>query len=132
MRRAGFTLLEVVMVLAVIGVAAAIAVPRWAAWDHVALDAAAWRLAERLSAARSDAVLAGETRQVDLAVPAGVEVVRVDVGGLPAEPTGRLALAAEGDAQPARVTLADRAGRTRVVVLPAGVGRARVEPEDRP
>ena len=129
--RSGFTLLEVVTVLAVIGATAAIVAPRWPGWDHVPLDAVAWRLAERISAARTEAILAGDDRSLDLELPTttGVAVSRVEIGGIPVALPARVALGADGDPLPVRVTLADRSGHALVVVVPPGFGRARVEPE---
>jgi prepilin-type N-terminal cleavage/methylation domain-containing protein len=127
--RAGFTLVEVVAVLAVLGVTATLVVPRWMGWDAAALDAVAWREAERISTARTEAILAGEDRTLALA-PAPAPEVRMaglDLGGMPISPAAPLTLHADGDPLPRRVTLADRHGNTRIIVVPAGFARAHVE-----
>jgi type II secretion system protein H len=138
----GFTLLEVVVVLAIFALAAGIVLPRLGDLGARRLEDAARRLADAATLARERAILGGaptvlvldldrgrwraeDTASVPL--PSGVrfrDVVTPD--GVRAW-RGALDLAfdATGDAS-ARVDLADANGRVASVVLPAGGGRATV------
>ena len=114
-----FTLLEVVVTLAVLGLAAGLLLPRLGGRDEYGLDVAARRLADGVSAARDRAILSGRPMRlvVDLdagrwvagrparegaaivpagppldrpvALPAGVRVASVATGGAPAVRAGR-------------------------------------------
>jgi type II secretion system protein H len=125
--RDGFTLVELVVVLAVVGLAAGIVLPRLPDIGALPVRAAATRLAARLSEARERAILDGRGVRIDLRelVPAGVRVAALDLGGS-AVAVPALVLAPEGDALPARATLVDDAGARAEVVLPAGFAPAHV------
>jgi type II secretion system protein H len=125
-RRGGFTLVEMVVVVAVVGLAAGIVLPRLGT-GTLAVRAAADRLAMRLSEARERAILDGRGVRVDLGalVPASVHIEALDLGGTPVA-VRALALAPDGDALPARATLVDAAGARAEVVLPAGFAPAHV------
>jgi general secretion pathway protein H len=153
----GFTLLEMVLALAIAALAGALVLARLPDTNALRLAAAAERLAGALSWARERAILSGRPERLVLdvaagrwkvgrpgraagavdptpaaapsgALPAGVRVARL-AGGAERR-AGTLAsidLGPGGDALPAAVELADAGGRTARVVLPAGGGRARVE-----
>jgi prepilin-type N-terminal cleavage/methylation domain-containing protein len=127
-RPAAYSLLEVTVVLAVVALAAAIVLPRASAVGELAVDAAARRLADRLSDARARAVLGGRGVSVapDAGLPADVRVAAVLVGGTPRDPARPLALGPDGDALPCRVELVDARGRRAAVLLPAGMAGAAV------
>ncbi len=124
----GFSLIELLAVLVVVSLAAGIVLPRLLAIDRMALHAAATRTAERLSAAREQAIVEGRAVEVDVrdGLPDGVDVATLDTGGLGSAPTA-LALEPDGDALAATVTLRDERGARVAVVLPAGFGAAHVE-----
>jgi type II secretion system protein H len=128
-RGTGFTLLELVAVLAVVSLAVAIVLPRLPGVGELSLRAAAGRLGDRLSAARERAILGGRTVHVDLrdGLPRGVRIAALEVGGSPlAVPA--LALAPDGDPLEAVATLADESGARVAVALPAGFAPARELP----
>lgn len=127
--RRGFTLLELLAVLAVVSVAAGLVLARVPHASALALDAASMRLADRLSEARERAILLGRAVRLDPrdGLPSGVTLAALDVGGTAIDPH-TLEIAAEGDALATRATLADAAGAGRVVVLPPGFHRARIVP----
>ena len=67
----GFTLLELVLVLAIVGVLSAVAAPRFASSSaHYRADAAAWRIRMDLALARDLARTTGSTHSVGFAVAA--------------------------------------------------------------
>ncbi|MGH7893595.1 MAG: prepilin-type N-terminal cleavage/methylation domain-containing protein [Candidatus Binatia bacterium] len=127
-RPAAFTLVEVLAVVAIVAVAAAIVLPRLPRAGELRVEDAAWRLAERLSEARERAILAGGAVRVQVGegLARGVRVESIEVGGV-VRRGDVVELGAEGDALPARVLLAGDGGARAGVVLPSGVGRARVE-----
>jgi prepilin-type N-terminal cleavage/methylation domain-containing protein len=127
--RRGFTLLELLAVLAVVAVAAGLVLARVPHASTLALDAASMRLADRLSEARERAILLGRAVRLDPrdGLPSGVVLAALDVGGTPVDPRA-IEVAADGDALAARVALADAGGARRIVVLPPGFHRARVVP----
>ena len=127
-RQSAFTLLELVAVLAVVSLAAGLVLARVPHAGALALERSGRALAERLSAAREQAILLGrpiEVRVVDH-LPHAVRLESLDVGGAPA-PAGTLELAPDGDALPARAVLVAESGTRVRVVLPAGFHRAHVE-----
>ena len=128
-RRSGFTLLELLAVLAVVSLAAGLVIARVPHASALALDAASTRLADRLSEARERAILLGRAVRLDPrdALPSGVVLAALDRGGTAIDPR-TFEIAADGDALAARATLTDAAGARRVVVLPPGFHRARVLP----
>jgi len=129
-RAGGFTLVEVLAVLAIVALAAAIVLPHLPGGAELRVDAAAGRLAERLSEARERAILGGRPLRVAIeAGTSGVHVEAIEVGGM-VRRAGGVELGADGDALPVRVTLAGDGGARAVVLLPAGLGRARVVRED--
>jgi prepilin-type N-terminal cleavage/methylation domain-containing protein len=131
--RRGFTLLELLAVLAVVSLAAGLVLAGVPHASALALDAASTRLADRLSEARERAVLLGRTVRLDPrdGLPSGVVLAALDLGGTAIDPR-TFEVAADGDALAARATLSDATGARRVVVLPSGFRHARVvvEAED--
>jgi len=138
----GFTLLEVVVVLAIVALAAGIVLPRLGDLRARRLEDAARRLADAATLARERAILGGTPtvlvvdldrgrwRAEDAAsvpLPSGVrfrDVVTPD-GARTWRGVLDLGFDAAGDTS-ARVDLADADGRVTSVVLPAGGGRATV------
>jgi hypothetical protein len=143
-----------------VALAAGIVVPR-ADLDRVALEAGARRLADDLTLGRERAILGGAAMRVVLDVDAGrwrlgragreplaigpdgerpsvlssrvsVRAVRADAAPVVRAGTVAIDLAPDGDAHPLRIELADRGGRTRTVLLPAGGARARLLERERP
>jgi prepilin-type N-terminal cleavage/methylation domain-containing protein len=123
-----YTLVELLAVLAIVALAAGIVVPRLPHGGALRVDAAAWQLAERLTAARERAILAGRPERValDRVLPSGVEIDALEVGGSRRAGAPVLELGSDGDALPARVVLAGAGGARADVVLPPGLARARV------
>jgi type II secretion system protein H len=141
--RRGFTLLELVVALAVVALAAGILLPRLVDLGPFELDAAARRLADTLTLARERAVLRAVPAHValDLAsgvwttdeagsatLPARVHVRAVSANGGTVREGGvaTIRLDPAGDALPARVDLVHDGGAVASVVLPPAVGRALV------
>ena len=86
--RRGFTLLELLAVLAVVSLAAGLVLARVPHASALALDAASTRLAERLSEARERAILLGRAVHLDPrdALPSGVVLAALDRGGAAIDP----------------------------------------------
>jgi general secretion pathway protein H len=140
--RRGFTLLELVVVLAVVGLAAGILLPRLADLGPFELDAAARRLADALTLARERAVLRAAPAHLTLdlatgswttdepgtavSLPPRVRVRAVVANGERAVDTGIIVIRFDpaGDALPARVDLAHDGGAARNIVLPPAGARA--------
>jgi len=140
---AGFTLLELSVVLAIVALAATLLVPTLRDVGALRIDAAARRLAEALGVARDGAILGGTPATVVLdldrgrwtagtdesaTLPVGVRlraVVRTDA---PAVFAGVVTLDLDpaGDARATRIELADDRGRAAAVVVPSGSGRVAV------
>src|SRR5262245_63398314 len=97
--RRGFSLLELLAVLVVVSLAAGLVLPRLPAIGAVDLHRAAVRVADRLSAAREQAIVEGRTVHVDLrdGLPSGVRVAALDAGGTALAPAD-VALEPDGDA----------------------------------
>jgi type II secretion system protein H len=129
-RRGGFTLVEVLAVLVVVALAAAVMLPRFPRTTGVRLQATAARLAARLSAARERAILGGHPVRVDPrdGLPTDVRIEVLQTPGAAAAP-GALELAADGDPLPARIVLVDDTGARATVIVPPGFARPRVEEE---
>jgi len=124
----GFTLVELVVVLAIVLLAVGLVLPRVPDTGALRLDADARRLADALAAARERAILTGRATSVALDdLGDGVRVVAVSLGGEPLPATRPLRLEPTAEARARRIRLADRDGRERVVRLPAGLGAAVVE-----
>jgi len=154
MTRKGFTLLEVLVVLAIVGVAAAAVLPRIGAVRGLAVRETARRLADGVGLARERAILGATTMRLVLdvdggrwrigragaaadaiaddapvagTIPAGVRVRAVAVGTRAAAAGSVVVdLRPDGDALPVRIDLADEGGRTESVVLPPARARALV------
>jgi type II secretory pathway pseudopilin PulG len=150
------TLLELVVTLAVLALAAALAAPRLLDRRGLALDAAAAQLRDALGFGRERAILGGARWQLVVDVDAGRWALgRPRPGGgldAPAGPLGApvtlppsvrrgvraaggaeirrgtavVSLSPDGDALPVRIELGDDRGRVSSVVLPPAVARAEV------
>jgi len=132
-RRRAFTLVELTTVLIVIGLAAGIVLARLPYASTLRLEREGARLAARLSEARERAIVEGRPVRVDVAdgLRDDVRLETLDVGGTVTSPPV-LELGSDGDALPARATLADENGTRIDVLLPAGFQRARVLSEEAP
>ena len=121
------------MVLVVIALAAGIVMARLPHASSLRLQREGGRLADRLSEARERAIVEGRPVRVDVAdgLRDGVCLETLDVGGTVTRPP-MLELGSDGDALPARATLADENGARLDVLLPAGFQRARVLSEAAP
>ena len=118
-----FTLLELTIVLAVLGLAAGIVLPRLSARDAVALDVAARRLADGLSAARDRAILSGRPMRLVVDLDAGRWTV-----GRPAREAGAVLPAAPPPDRPQTLPAGVRvAGVVAGGAAPVRTGRAVVE-----
>lgn len=127
MRRA-FTLVELVVVMAVVLLTVGLVLPRFADTGTLRLEAEGNRLADDLADARERAILGGRPTTISLdEIGDRVRIVAVDVGGEPAPTTRPLRFEPTADARPRHIRLADEDGREVAVVLPAGLGPARVE-----
>ncbi len=154
--RRGFTLLEVMVALGVIALAAAIVLPRLGDGGATAVEVAARRIADAANYGRERAILGGTPMRlvVDLdggrwevgrpareatrverdasrpdALPAGVRVRAVARGETDVARGGVAVLDFDpaGDALPARLDLADGRGHAARVLLPPAGARAVVE-----
>jgi type II secretion system protein H len=144
-RPGGFTLLEVIVVLAVVALGAVVVVPRVGAVRGVVVDVEARRLADAVAFGRERAILSGTTMRLVLdaegrswrvgrigrdagtvtdaegtTLAGDVRIRSVSVGGVPARGDGVvvLDLQPDGDALTVRIALADGRGRAATVVLP--------------
>jgi prepilin-type N-terminal cleavage/methylation domain-containing protein len=126
--RRAFSLIELLAVLIVVSLAASVVLPRLPATGAMRVRGAAARTADRLSAAREQAILEGRTVRVDLrdGLPSGVRIAALDAGGSAVVPPA-LILEPDGDALPATATLIDDGGTRIAVVLPAGFAPAHIE-----
>ena len=132
-RRRAFTLVELTTVLIVIGLAAGIVLARLPYASALRLQHEGTRLAARLSEARERAIVEGRPVRVDVAdgLRDDVRLETLDVGGTVTSPPV-LERGSDGDALPARATLADENGTRIDVLLPAGFQQARVLSEEAP
>jgi len=132
-RRPGFTLIEMVAVLAVVSIAAGMVLARLPDVAALGLHEAGARLVERIAAARERAILEGRPVRVDLGahLPRDVRVDGLDAAGAGAV-AATLELAADGDPLPRRVRLVDAAGARVEILVPAGFARARLVREAEP
>jgi prepilin-type N-terminal cleavage/methylation domain-containing protein len=139
--RDGFTLVEIVAVVAVIALVCGIVLPRLGGLGAVAVETAARRLADAAALARERAVLGGRPVQMIVDLEAGSWRAGAESGSLPPRVRFRTVVASRGepahggvvalDCDPAgslaaRVELTDDRGHGARVLLPAGGGRPRV------
>jgi len=130
MRAAGHTLLEMLVVVAVLGTVVAVVGPRLGLASRTGLEAAARDVANRLQAARQEAVMAGGSVAVPLdRLPPDVRVVAVRVGGRATGDLASVIVDPVGDGRPREVLIEDAAGRRSGVTLPAGFAPPRVTRE---
>jgi general secretion pathway protein H len=137
----GFTLVELVVTLAVIGLAAALVAPRVGALGGWRVEAAAGRLADALTLAREAAVLGGRPVRVEIdrargawsagavrgVLPPGLRIAGIAADGTTtAGATVAFALDPAGDAAPVRVDVVDARGHGAAVVLAPAAVYARV------
>jgi general secretion pathway protein H len=140
-RRAGFTLLELLVVLAVIVIAAGLLMPRLDGLGALGVDAAARRLADAAALARDRAILGGRTAHLRLDLDAArwtldgetrqlgprVRLHGVTVAGAPIVRSGTVTLDFDpAGSLPARIDLADDRGHAATVVVPPAPARPRV------
>jgi len=140
---AGFTLLELSVVLAIVALAATILMPTLRDAGALRVDAAARRLAETLGVVRDGAILGGSPASVVLdldrgrwtagaeesaTLPPGVHFRAVARSDAPAVFAGVVTLDLDpaGDARAMRIELADDRARSAAVVVPAAGGRVAV------
>ena len=142
-----FTLLEVVVVLAVLGLAIGLALPRFGDVSALAVDAAATELAATINLTRERAILGARPLRLALELDAGRwTVTGTDTprerGALPARVRLRRVTCGDasrgagvvtidfdpaGDPLPARLELSDDRGHAATVVVPPAAGRAVVQ-----
>jgi len=140
--RRAFTLLEVLVVLAITAIAAALLVPRLDPVGGLAVETAARRLADAAALARDRAILGGHSARlvVDLdgarwvadgsarALAPHVRFRGVTIAGETVAQSGVVTLSFEPVGSPAaRIDLDDDRGHTASVVLPPAPGRPRVD-----
>jgi type II secretion system protein H len=144
-RHAGFTLVEVTVVLAVLAIAASVMLPRLPDLGALRVEAAARRLADAITVGRDRAVLGARPLRLMLDLDGGrwtlgapgsdaevttlpfqVHLRAVTVGAPPATVAGTVAVTFDpaGDPLPARIDLADERGHRATVVAPPGAVRA--------
>jgi hypothetical protein len=125
------TLLEMTLTLALVALAATIVVPRLVHPDVGSLSAAAETCAERLTAARWQALVEGHTVEVALdALAPGLHVSEEAPGSPPRSAARGIAFAPLPTALPRIITLTDAAGRTARITVPAGLGSLAVVVEE--
>jgi prepilin-type N-terminal cleavage/methylation domain-containing protein len=121
MRAAGHTLLEMLVVVAVLASLTALVGPRLGMLSRTRLEAAAHELSDRLQAARQEAVIAGRAVRVAFDhLPRDVRVVAVRVGGRSSDDLDGLVVDPVADARPREILLEDGDGGRAGIMLPAG------------
>ena len=131
---AGFTLVEILVALAIAALAATILMPRIGDVGGVRLEGAARRLAEAVTLARERAILGGVPGVVVVDLEAGRWTAGEESASLPGgirflgtgESVVRVELDPAGDPGALRFELVDQRGHGASVVLPAGGARATV------
>ena len=112
----GFTLLETACVLLVLGLAASVVAARLGARPAARLEAAAAQLAERATAARWHALLAGRVVRLRLRDEPGLSVTTA-----PTTTPVELRFRPLPEATARTITLRDTRGRRAVVRIPPGL-----------
>jgi prepilin-type N-terminal cleavage/methylation domain-containing protein len=131
-RTAGHTLLEMLVVVAVLASLTALVAPRLGMLSRTRLEAAAHDLSDRLQAARQEAVIAGRAVRVAFDhLPSDVRVVAVRVGGRATDDLGGLVVDPVADARPREILLETGDGGRAGVMLPAGFAPPTVTREPR-
>jgi type II secretory pathway pseudopilin PulG len=126
------TLLEMTLTLALVALAATVVAPRLVHRDGGSLSAAAETCAERLTAARWQALVEGHTVEVAFdALAPGLRVSEEVSGGSPRSPARGIVFAPVPTALPRTIALTDGAGRTARITIPAGLGSLAVVLEER-
>lgn len=120
-----FTLLELALTLAVLGLAATLAMPRLGARGGAELRLAADAAARRLAAARWQAVVEGRAVRVpaDRLAPS-LRMIEPGDGSIVFSPVPA--------ALPRTVVLADAAGATARITIPGGLGALAIALEEAP
>jgi prepilin-type N-terminal cleavage/methylation domain-containing protein len=131
---AGFTLLEMLVALAISVLAATLLMPRIGDVGTLRVDGAARRFAEAVTLARERAILGGVPGEIVVDVEGGRWTAGEESASLPegvrfrgaGESPVRVDLDPAGDVGAMRFELVDERGRSASVLLPAGGGRATV------
>jgi general secretion pathway protein H len=138
--QAAFTLLEVIVMLAVLALAVGLVLPRFGDVGALSVDAAARELAATINLTRERAILGAHPLRMVLdadaghwtidgtergALPARVHLRRITTGEA-SHGAGMVALDFDptGDPLPARIDLVDDRGHAASVVVPPAGGRA--------
>ena len=120
------------MTLALVALAATLVVPRLTARGAGGLPAAAEACAERLTAARWQAVVEGRPVQVSPdALAPGLQLSEEAPGCAPVPAAQGIAFAPLPAALPRTIVLTDAAGRAARITIPAGLGPLVVAVEER-
>jgi prepilin-type N-terminal cleavage/methylation domain-containing protein len=130
---AGHTLLEMLVVIAVLATATALVGPHLGMSGRTRLEATAHELSDRLQSARQEAVLAGRAVHVALdRLPPDVRVVAVRVAGRLSDDREGLTVDPVRDARPREILIEDAEGLRAGVTLPPGFAPPTVTREPRP
>jgi prepilin-type N-terminal cleavage/methylation domain-containing protein len=129
-RPAGHTLLEMLVVIAVVATATALVGPHLGMSGRTRLEAVAHELSDRLQAARQEAVLSGRAVRVALdRLPPDVRVVAVRVAGRRSDDHDGLTVDPVSDPRPRQILIEDAGGRRAGVTLPPGFAPPTVDRE---